>query len=362
MKTLSSYIPQSESSRPIRSATLVWLGVLATLYTAYFAAPILIPITVAFLLYFLLAPMVAALVRWNVPRPIASGAVVLLVVATLAAPATVLTDPAAEWLRSAPTSLNELGNRFKAESGALADVREASAALEDAMAGITGEDEPVATPVEIREPGMLDNVLSQLPAVAASALVVLVLTLFLLISGDSLTRKVTALGATFAARRRIVVIVRQIEREIARYLGTVTIVNTGLAFAVGGAMYAAGMPNPLLWGAIAGILNFAPYAGAMLSGLVILVASATAFDTTAAMLLPPALFLAITTLEGQIVTPILLGRRLEISPVVILLSVLILGWIWGLVGALIAVPIVTSIRIALTNIPRLRAVGVVLAR
>ena len=163
-------------------------------------------------------------------------------------------------------------------------------------------------------------------------------------------------------RRRIVSIVRQIESEIARYLGTVAIVNVGLGAAVAGAMYLLGLPNPYLWGAVAAILNFAPYVGPVLATVVIFVASATAFDSAGEVLLPPLIFVALTAIEGYLLTPFLLGKRLSLSPVVVFLSVVVLGWMWGLIGALMAVPIAASIRIVLMSVPRLRALGLLLAR
>lgn len=354
---------QSAPTR-IQSPAITILLLLAAFYTAYFAAVVVVPVTAALLLYFLLSPVVAALTRLRLPRALASVLVIVAVVAAAVGPLYVLTEPAAEWLRAAPTSVNELREKFRTdESNPLADARAVSDALEEAVDDISGSDESDAEPaVQIREPGLLDSVLTMLPLIAASSLVAIVLALFLLISGESLLRKLTAMGTTFTLRKRIVVIVRQIEREIARYLGTVTIVNCALGCVVAGAMYFAGLPNPLLWGAVAGILNYAPYLGPAVTSLVILLAAATTFETTGEILAPPLLFIAITALEGQVVTPMLLGQRLQVSPFIVLTSVLVFGWMWGLVGALMAVPIVASARIVLIHVPRLRALGMLLAK
>jgi predicted PurR-regulated permease PerM len=337
---------------------------LALAYTAYLAAPLLIPIAVAVLLHFLFTPLIKQLYRWHVPRALGAVMVVGLLVLVAFGSMYRLATPASEWLREAPSTLNEI--RFKLRSGddTLARVREASDAVERVVDDITGSGPAEAgdpPAVEIREPAMLDSVIDLIPTIVASFAVVAVLTLFLLISGDRLLRKITALGPTFAARRRIVAITRQIEREIARYLGTVALINAALGVVVAAAMYFVGLPNPMLWGAIAAIMNFAPYLGAIITIFVIFVVSVSTFDGTLQMLLPPLVFLGITTLEGQIITPLLLGQRMALSPVVVLLSVLLLGWIWGLVGALVAVPLVASVRIALINVPRTRPFGELLA-
>jgi predicted PurR-regulated permease PerM len=347
------------------SSVLLCLAVLAAAYTMYFAATLLVPIVASLLLYFLLSPIVARLASFGLNRAIASIVVVLALIAMLTGALYQLSEPGARWLRDAPNSVAEFRDKLRPRPGPLADVRNASEAVEDAVAEITGSEdgsEDAAPEVEIREPDTLESVLARLPAVAASSLVTCVLTLFSLIYGDRFLRRLVALGGTFAARKRIVVILRQVERDIARYLGTITLVNIGLGVVVGLAMHGLGLPNPVLWGTVACLLNFAPYVGAALTATTLLLAGVATFDSLNAMLAPAGAFLIITIIEGQMVTPMLLGRRLELNPMIVFLSVVVLGWLWDLVGALIAVPLVASIRIVLSNTPRLRGVGNLLAR
>jgi predicted PurR-regulated permease PerM len=190
----------------------------------------------------------------------------------------------------------------------------------------------------------------------------LLLTAFLLLYGKQILRGIVSAGGDIATRRRILETTRQIETGISRYLGTVTLINTGLALVVAGALYLLGLPNPLLWGVVAGLLNYAPYLGPMVTTLTIALASIEAMTELKAMMLPPLLYLLITAVEGQIVTPLLVGRRLKLSPIVVLLSVVVMGWLWGLVGALMAVPLVASLRICLVNLPGHDALGKVLER
>jgi predicted PurR-regulated permease PerM len=201
-----------------------------------------------------------------------------------------------------------------------------------------------------------------LPLVAGSALVTIVLTLFLLIFGDRLQRRIVACGRTFAARRRIVVVLSQVQSDLTRYLGTITLINLGLGVVVAGVMFWLGLPNPVLWGAVACVLNFAPYIGAMLTAATLLLVGFSSFDTVPQMLGPALAFLGLTIVEGQFLTPMLLGHRLELSPLVVFVAVMTLGWLWGLVGALLAVPIVASVRIILGGAPGCRPLARLLAR
>jgi predicted PurR-regulated permease PerM len=339
----------------LRSAAVVLLAVLAILYTAYIAADVIVPIVGAFLLNFLLSPMASALVRFGIPRVAAAALILIALIAGVSGIFYGLSDPAADWLRKLPTNIEELKASLAYSPDPLADVREASEAVEEAMQDLTGK--PVAAQVQIQEPPLLTAAMNRVPTIAAGIMLSIFLTFLLMISADSFLRKMTSLGRTFGARRRIVMIMRQLELQLAYYLGTITLINSGLGITVAGAMYFLGLPNPALWGAVAAILNFAPYLGPAVTTGVLLLAGIDAFETLAAALLPPAAYLVLTMLEGQVVTPLLVGRRMDLSPVVVFISVVVFGWIWGMVGALLAVPMVASIKICLINLPRTRVIG-----
>lgn len=344
----------------LRSAAIVLLAVLAILYTAYVAAEVIVPIVGAFLLNFLLSPLAAGLVRLGIPRVAAAALILIALIAGVSGVFYGLSDPAAEWLRKLPTSIEELKASLGDSPDPLAEVREASEAVEEAIEDLTGK--PVATQVQIQEPPLLTAAMNRIPVIAAGLMLAVFLTFLLMISADSFLRKVTSLGRTFGARRRIVMIMRQLELQLAYYLGTITLINAGLGIAVAAAMYALGLPNPALWGAVAAILNFAPYLGPAVTTGVLFLAAINAFDAVTAALLPPLAYLVLTMIEGQIVTPLLVGKRMDLSPVVVFISVVSFGWIWGVVGALLAVPIVASIKICLINLPRTRVFGTLLGR
>jgi predicted PurR-regulated permease PerM len=184
-----------------------------------------------------------------------------------------------------------------------------------------------------------------------------VLLYFLLATSDVLMQKTVHAMPTHAGKKRFLEIAHTIESQMARYFGTVTLINAGLGIATGLAMYWLDMPNPALWGAMAFAFNYFPYLGAGASLIVLTVVAAFTFDELRQVLLVPAVFFSFTIVEGQFLSPLIIGRHLILSPIVILVSMLFWAWLWGLVGALLAVPILVAIRIFCEHNERLRAVG-----
>lgn len=187
--------------------------------------------------------------------------------------------------------------------------------------------------------------------------VALILVLFLLASGDMLYEKIIRVLPTLSDKKKALRIVHDIEASVSRYLLTVALINVGLGSAIGLLLWWIGMPNPFLWGIGAAILNFLPYLGAftgiILTGLVAFVT----FDTLAHAALAPLLYLACATIEGQILTPLIMGRRLELNTVAVFIGVAFWGWVWGLVGIFMAVPILVILKTFCEHFPRLAAFG-----
>ena len=349
---------QGVSSQPnsrIALLTLCTLGVLAALYVA---ADLLTPIALAILLSLLLSPIVRVLQRFSVPRALAAGVLVVAIVSGLAAALAALATPAEEWLRQAPTSLRELQEQLTSDSGALADIQE----LAEEVEGLAGRDSSTAQPVVVKGPGLLENVLGGLPSVLAFAGIVVFLSFFLLASGDTLLRRVTRCGRNWAERRRIVMIARETQSDLSRYLLTVTAINLSLGGLVALIVSVLGVPNPLLWGATAALFNYAPYAGAMATAVLLTLVGLTSFDSLGEAFAVPGSFLVLTILEGQVVTPAVLGQRMALSPVIVFLAVVVWGWLWGIAGALMAVPIVTSLKVMCDHVPALGPFGAILRR
>jgi predicted PurR-regulated permease PerM len=265
-----------------------------------------------------------------------------------------LAGPAEKWLNDAPQAIRGLQNDILPAKGSMADIQE----LADEVNELKTVDAPKKTPsVVIQGPGMVDNVVGSLPAILASVGIVIFLSYFLMASGDSILRKATRCGRNWSERRRIVSIARRVQSDMSRYLAAVTLINLSLGAAVALSMHLLEMPNPLLWGTMVAILNFAPYIGALVSAAVLSLAALATFPDIATALTVPGTFLVLTVLEGQVITPAVLGRRMALSPAIVFISVIIWGWLWGIAGALMAVPIATSLKVICDHSPALGLFG-----
>jgi predicted PurR-regulated permease PerM len=339
-----------------RPATIAVFGLffIAIALCLYLAADMLSPIAFAVLLSLLTSPLVRVLSRLGVPKALAALAIVMAMVGTLVLIVTLLAEPAGRWLEEAPRTVRELKQEMFSGKNQLDGIQE----LAEEVEGLAVPDAPGdAQPVVVQGPSVAENLLIGLPAVATFAGIVMFLTYFLLASGDTLLRRLTRCGRTWSERRRIVAIARQIQKDQSRYLATVTIINVALGSITGLAMYWLDVPNPFLWGTMVALFNFAPYVGAVVSASVLTVVGLSTFDTLGDSLAPAAVFLCLTILEGQLITPTILGQRLALSPIFVFLSVIVWGWLWGVTGALMAVPIVTSLKVICDHVPSLARVG-----
>jgi predicted PurR-regulated permease PerM len=140
---------------------------------------------------------------------------------------------------------------------------------------------------------------------------------------------------------------------VSRYLTTITAINAGFGFCVGLAMYVLGMPNPLLWGVAAALLNFIPYLGGLIGIITAIAVSSVTFPGFAQAILPPLAYLALQFVESYLVTPTILGRRLELHIVPILVFLAFTTWMWGIVGAVIGVPLLVVVKVFSDNLPAL---------
>jgi predicted PurR-regulated permease PerM len=209
---------------------------------------------------------------------------------------------------------------------------------------------------------LVDTVLSSTPELVYGLAVVLILLYFVLASGDAFLNKMVQVTPRLQDKKRVVATARDIQRDISVYLGTITLINLALAFVVATAMYLLDMPNPLLWGAMVGMLNFIPYLGVAVSVLIVGFVSLLTFDSISHALLPPLAIFLVNVIEGQFLTPIIVGRRLSLSPIAVFLSLVVLGWIWGIIGLLMAVPIIATIKLICEEIEPLNNVATFLGR
>jgi len=347
----------------VRSVALTGLLILAVFYTLYFGRPFFLPLVLALLLNLLLSPVVTSLTKLHVPASVSAGVVVLALVGAIGGAAYLLVEPAGEWMEKAPQSMARIEERLRELKEPVEKVNRATQEVEKLtdVEGNGGQRSQVQQ-VQMEKESLSMALLRRASGVVAGLAVVLVLLYFLLASGNLFLRKLIRILPTLADKKRAVDIARQLQRDLSRYLGTVTLINIGLGVGVGVAMHFLDLPNPLLWGVMATVLNFIPYLGAIVGVVVIAAVSLLTFDNVGQAVIPPIAYFACTAMEGYFVTPMILGRSLTLNPVMILLSLLLWGWLWGIIGAVLAVPMLAVFKILCDHIKGLQPLGEFLGR
>jgi predicted PurR-regulated permease PerM len=191
----------------------------------------------------------------------------------------------------------------------------------------------------------------------STAAVTFVLLLFLLASGPMFYEKMINVLPTFRDKKRALAIAYDVEREVSQYLLTITLINISFGIYIAAVMTIVGMPSPVLWGVAALLLNYIPYVGALTGIAMVSVVALISFDSISYALIAPLLYFAAAILEGQFFTPMFLGRRLELNSVAILIFVAMWGWLWGIVGAIIAVPFLVLIKVFCDHFEGLAGIG-----
>ena len=324
------------------------LFVLAIFYTLYFAREIVLPIVLAILLSLILSPAVGLFKRLRIPEPLGAAIVVASLVCVLGFGVYALIEPASEWIEKAPDTVKDIESKL---SGVKQSVQAVSKAA-DKVEEITRVEAKSAVRAQVitPKPTLVSRLLTGTQSLLVSAASTLVLLYFLLASGDMFLRKLVRVLPRLKDKKDAVEIARTIQSDMARYLFTITCINCALGAATAIAMYMLEMPNPVLWGVMVAIFNFVPYVGAGTSLIILTAAAFVTFDELSHIVLVPAVFFSLTVLEGQILSPILTGRSLTLNPVVIFVSMLIWGWLWGIVGALMAVPILMTFKVCCDHI------------
>ena len=197
----------------------------------------------------------------------------------------------------------------------------------------------------MKDAGIGTTVLGGMQSFLGGAAIVLTLVYFLLASGETVLRKIVHASPRLADRQRAVDIAREMEQQISSYLLTTTLINLAMGSVVAVALWLMGMPNPVLWGATAAVTNFIPYLGALICTAVIGLAAILAFDDIWKALLVPTVFFVINTLEGYVITPLIMGHRFTLNPALLFVGLLFWWFVWGTPGALLAVPMMVAFKI-----------------
>jgi predicted PurR-regulated permease PerM len=327
-------------SRHLRAIRIGLTGLimLALLYTVAITKSLLVPLVLAGFIGLALNPIVAAAARWRIPRWLAAVVVMALLGTGMVTAVGTLSTPALNWFHEAPAAMRAFAPKIKPMTQ---QIEAASRATQTLVGG--------AVTRAAQQPNTFAftawDIVATAPKIIASVLTVALLVFFFLVYGDEILRRAVEISPTFAYKRHTVSIVRSIQVEVSSYLLLTAAINVTLGLVTSAMLYLYGVPDPLLWGCFATVANFIPYVGAISTTTVLAVVGALHFQELGPALLPAATFAGITAVEGNMITPMLQGRRSRLSPVAILLWLLIWGWIWGIPGAILAVPMLTCVKL-----------------
>jgi predicted PurR-regulated permease PerM len=327
------------------SRALIVLATVAVAALLYFAHKVFIPVALALLFALVLSNAVEGLHRIGLPRPVSAFLMLLILISGIGAATDALIEPAQQWLANAPHTLQVVERKIRPVERWMHRL-EGLTHRAGEMAG-SHTPPPANTPPAAALSG--SEVLTATGATLTDVVTIVILALFLLSGGPPmLARMAASLGSDFQAVHALRVI-DAIRRELGRYYGIIALINLGLGAATAVTMLLLGVPNPYLWGAVAAVLNFIPYVGSATTLLLLAMVALVTFDDLGRVLAVVGSYLGLATIEGQVVQPLLVGRRLDLNPILVFLAVWFGGWFWGVAGIVIAVPSLVALKVAATH-------------
>jgi len=346
---------------PFGGKAAMTVAILAVFYTLYFAAAIVLPFVLAIVLYLLLSPLMRFMShRLRLPRTLSALVLILALFCLVGGIGAAISVPASGWIARAPQSLPTLEKKL----GFLREpINLAQNGLKQ-LATLLGEDHRAAEPPAPSSVPTISNlgsvggaILLGTGAALGKVFTVLLLLFFLLSSGDTLLRRLVEVLPTWEDKKRAVQIAIEIERNVAGYLATITMMNALVGLAAGSAMWLLGLPDPLLWGTFAFLLNYVPIIGPITGIICFFFVGLFIYENPLEAFVPAGIYLTIHILEGETITPMLLARRLTLNPVLVIASLLFWNWLWGIPGALLSVPLLAVFKIVCDRLPGLAALG-----
>jgi len=320
----------------------------------YFAKDLILPLLMGTLLALTLSPTVRTMQRRGLAPVVTATALITLVAVVIAGSAVLFSGPVSNWITDAPQLGAELRQKLQSLSSSVSVVQQASSQVNQLTNGVA---DPEVQRVAMEQPGLLTMAVSNAFSIVSITLVTLVLALFLLASGDLFYVKIIDAFPRFGDKKRALRIVYGIQRSLARYLTVVTGINLVLAVVIGLGMWAIGMPQPFVWTVLSFFVNFLPYIGPLIGAGLAAAVAIVSFDHLGQAALAPIIYLTATSIEGPFVTPVILGRQLELNTVSVFVMVIFWGWLWGIAGALMAVPVLVCLKVICDNVEALHTLG-----
>jgi predicted PurR-regulated permease PerM len=351
-----------------RSSALIVIALLGCVYTLHWASAVFIPLMFGLMFSYALAPVVDRMQRWRIPRAAGAGLLILSLLAGVGSLIYSLSDDATELIEELPAAAQKLRQRLRSvqsePEGAIEKVQKAAThlqqAAEDRAKGAAAT--KGVTRVQIERPKF--NVNDYLWAgtlglfgLVGQTVIVAFLTFFMLITGDSFRRKLVKIAPSFTEKRMTVEALDEITRQIQRYLLVQLFVSVLVGIATWLVFLWIGLEHAGAWGVVAGVLNLIPYIGSIVVTAGATLLAFLQFGTIEMTLLVGGASLVIQIVEGYLLAPLLAGRIARMNPVVVFAGVLLWGWLWGVWGMLLGLPILMVVKVVCDRVDDLKPVG-----
>lgn len=323
--------------RRLAQISVILVAVVACATALVVARAVLIPIVAAVIIGSVIGPAIEAMSKRGIPTVVGSTLIVVAIIAAFYGTAVALAAPLAEWTARAPEIGATLQDRFASLKPALHTI----SSFIDSIEAVGRAAEPPMV-VKVADSRMLESVVGVITPAIGELILFIGSLLFFLAGRIQIKRRVVQAMTPRTTRLATLRVFREIEERLGAYLVTATFINIGLGIATTAMTWALGLPNPVLWGALAGVLNYVPYLGPAVMAIILTVAGIVTFPTVFLGLVPAAAFLVITSIEGQILTPYIVGRRISLNPFAVFLSMALWTWLWGPVGTFLAVPLLIA--------------------
>lgn len=343
-----------------QTVALSVLAILAVFYALSVASELVVPLLLAMMLKLMLQPAMRFLrAHLKLPMGVAAFVLILGLLGLIGGIAATIAVPATGWIAKAPQGLQTLENQLSRLRDPIEAAQQLLRRAEHlaAPAGAPPLAAAASAPPAIALGSVGISVLLGTQQFFGRFFVLAVTLFFLLAAGDSMLRKLVEATPRFEEKKHVVYIMSEIERNVSRYLVTITTINAAVGVLTGLAMYACGIADPVLWGSVAFLLNYIPIVGPLIGVGIIYVVGLLTFGNAGQALLPAAIYLGVHIIEGQFVTPLLLSRQFTLSPVIVVLSLFFWHWMWGVTGALLSVPLLATVKIICDRIPCLAPLG-----
>ena len=336
------------------SALVVLLAIglfLALPFVLSIGAVVFLPLVAAIVLTIILSPLADKLATLGLPNFIASFAALLAFLAIVALALTVVLRPALSLFEDMPALIDRIGARFQDLQGSLAWLSR----LNEKVAAIVGQAD--AEEVVLASPSMLEQLAFATPTVLLEVLLTFLMAFFMIEARVRMRRRLLLHRQHFGASLKAARVMRDVQDRVAAYILTVGLINLGVGLIVTAGAWALGMPYPVMWGGLAALFNFLPYIGPLATAALLTLYGLGTAESALLGLIPATAYLALHAVESNLVTPSILGARFTVNPVMILLALSYFSWIWGVVGALLSVPILLTVTALVDHLGKPNLIG-----